>query len=87
MLSVSEWLIREYGQKGALMHLRMTECMLNGQVIGRRAYDGDGRLVLETPLKNGKKHGREYSWNENGTLESVEPYVDGKLHGLARQYG
>jgi len=38
-------------------------------------------------VKNGKKHGREYVWNEDGSLESVEPYFEGKLHGLSKQYG
>ena len=77
----------EYRQEGSLNYLQITECTLDGQVVGRRAYDGKGRLVMETPLKNGKKHGREFSWNENGVLESVEPYFEGKMHGLARQYG
>ena len=70
------------------MHIffRVTECTVDGQVVGRRAYDSNGRLMRETPLKNGRKQGREYIWDETGHLESVEPYVDGQLHGLARQY-
>jgi hypothetical protein len=84
---VEERLLSEYRQEGSLIYLQITECILDGQVVGRRAHDGNGRLVMETPLKNGKKHGREYSWNENGVLESIEPYFEGKLHGLARQYG
>jgi antitoxin component YwqK of YwqJK toxin-antitoxin module len=43
--------------------------------------------MIETPLKEGKKHGREYTWNDEGSLESIEPYFEGKLHGLSRQYG
>ena len=65
---------------------RVTECTVDGQVVGRRAYDSNGRLMREIPLKNGRKQGREYIWDETGHLESVEPYVDGQLHGLARQY-
>lgn len=82
-----ERLIREYGREDTFTYLRLTECILNGQIVGQRAYDGLGRLVIETPLKNGKKHGREYTWNEDGALESVEPYSNGKLHGVARQFG
>ena len=82
-----ERLIREYGREGAFTHLRVTECLLNDQSVGQRAYDGLGQLVIETPLKNGEKHGREYTWNERGALESVEPYSNGKLHGVARQFG
>lgn len=80
--------IRAYRQEGQHIFFRTTECILNGQVVGQRSYDQDGRLTIETPLKNGKKHGREYIWDIfSGNLESVEPYVDGKLHGLAKQYG
>jgi antitoxin component YwqK of YwqJK toxin-antitoxin module len=85
--NATEVIIREYHEDGPLTYLRLTECILNGQVVGQRAYDSDGNLRIETPLKNGKKHGREYIWGEDGALESVEPYVEGKLHGLAKQYG
>jgi hypothetical protein len=82
-----EQLVRQYSQEAALIYLQVREYIVDGQVVGQRAYDSKGNLTLETPLKNGKKHGREYVWKDNGTLESVEPYVDGKLHGLAKQYG
>jgi antitoxin component YwqK of YwqJK toxin-antitoxin module len=81
-----ERVIEEYREQGQLIYFRVTECILNGEVVGRRAYDGQGTLRHETPLKNGKKHGREYVWGDQGILESVEPYVDGQLHGLAKQY-
>lgn len=42
---------------------------------------------METPIKDGKKHGREYTWNLDNTLLSVEPYVNGRVHGLFKQYG
>ena len=79
--------ISEYRQEGSLIYFRVTECVLDGQVVGLRAYNSNGDLRVETPLKNGRKHGREYIWNEDGALESVEPYVEGKLHGLAKQFG
>jgi antitoxin component YwqK of YwqJK toxin-antitoxin module len=82
-----ERLVREYSQEGSLISFQIRECILDGQVVGQRAYDSNGSLKIETPLRNGKKHGREYIWNEDGTLESVEPYFDGKLHGLSKQYG
>jgi len=82
-----ELMVREYSQEGHLIYLQIRECILNGQVVGQRAYDGNGNLMVETPLKNGKKHGREYIWREDSMLESVEPYFEGKLHGLAKQYG
>lgn len=82
-----ERLMSEYRQEGPLTYLRIKECLFHEQIVGRRAYDNNGNLLIETPLKNSKKHGREYSWNEGGALELIEPYFEGKLHGLARQYG
>lgn len=61
-------------------------CVLNGQVVGERLYTLNGQLEMETPLKNGQKHGREYGWYD-GALISMEPYVEGQHHGLAKQYG
>ena len=85
--AAKERLVREYSQEGSLVYLEIRECVFDGQVVGQRVYDKNGNLRTETPLKNGQKHGREYVWNEDGTLESAEPYFEGKLHGLARQYG
>jgi hypothetical protein len=85
-LHVTEVTVQEYRQEGALSFFQLTECMLDGHVVGRRAYDRDGSLRIETPLKDGKKHGREYIWDETGALESVEPFVNGQMHGLATQY-
>lgn len=79
--------ISEYRQQGQAIYFRVTECILNGRVVGFRSYDLDGSLRKETTMKDGKRHGREYVWDELGNLESVEPYVDGKIHGLAKQYG
>lgn len=37
-------------------------------------------------MRDGKKHGREIDWDDDGTLVSVEPYFDGKIHGTGKQY-
>lgn len=55
--------------------------------MGFRYYDDHGRLQLETPMKDGKRHGREYTWDDDESLLSVEPYREGKCHGTAKQYG
>src|SRR6266545_3357325 len=57
-----EELVSEYKQEGGLIHYQTTECSLNGEVVGRRAYTQDGKLVLETTLKGGQKHGRRPGW-------------------------
>jgi len=83
---VGEREIRQYSEQPGLVWFRVIECILNGQVVGLRAYDSEGILRVETPLKDGNKHGREYVWDEQGVLESVEPFVEGQLHGVAKQY-
>lgn len=82
-----EQLASEYRQEGMHVQYQIRECILNGRVVGRRAYTQDGTLVMDTPLQDGQKHGREYTWNEDGTLLLVEPYVKGQIHGTAKQYG
>ena len=44
-------------------------------------------MVTETPIKDGLKHGWEFTWDDDGKLLLVEPYRRGKIHGTARQYG
>jgi len=58
-----------------------------GNRVGRRVYNQDGVLVLETPLKDGLKHGQEITWDDDGKLLSIEPYAKGQTHGTAKQYG
>jgi hypothetical protein len=65
---------------------RTVECWHNDQLVGRRVYTRAGQLVIETPLLEGQKHGREYTWDEAGWLALVEPYAHGRIHGTARQY-
>ncbi len=81
-----ERLLNDYEESGGGFSYRTTECRHNSQVVGQRRYSRDGVLVMETPLRDGRKHGREYTWDENGWLSLVEPYAYGKIHGTARQY-
>ena len=85
--NVVEQVTREFRREGGAIYYRLTACVLNGEVVGRRAYGEQGQLVTETPLKNGAKHGREFEWEDDGRLSLIEPYVNGKIHGTAKQYG
>jgi antitoxin component YwqK of YwqJK toxin-antitoxin module len=82
-----EQITREFRRDGSAIYHRLTVCVLNGEVVGQRAYGEEGQLVTETPLRNGNKHGREYQWDDDGRLSLIEPYVNGKIHGTAKQYG
>lgn len=85
--NVVEQTTREFRRDGGAIYHRLTACVLNGEVVGQRAYAENGQLVTETPLRNGRKHGREFQWEDDGRLLLVEPYVNGKVNGTAKQYG
>jgi antitoxin component YwqK of YwqJK toxin-antitoxin module len=85
--NVVEQVTHEFRRDGGAIYHRLADCVLNGEVVGQRMYGEEGQLVRETPLRNGLKHGRVYEWEDDGTLSLIEPYVNGKIHGTAKQYG
>ena len=85
--NVIEHITREFRRDGLAIYGRLTVCVLNGEVVGQRTYGEEGQLLVETPLRNGNKHGREFQWDDDGRLNLIEPYVHGKVHGTAKQYG
>ena len=85
--NVIEQTTREFRRDGLAIYHRFTNCLLNGEVVGQRAYGEAGQLITETPMRNGNKHGREFQWDDDGTLSLIEPYRNGKIHGTAKQYG
>lgn len=84
---VTEKPVREHTQEGTLHHDRIADCFINGNLVGQRVYNQEGSMVLETPMKDGLKHGREITWSDDGELLLIEPYAKGKVHGTAKQYG
>jgi antitoxin component YwqK of YwqJK toxin-antitoxin module len=66
---------------------RVVDCFVAANHVGRRVYNQDGILIVETPMKAGLKHGREITWDDEANLLSIEPYRNGKIHGTAKQYG
>jgi hypothetical protein len=79
--------VREHKQEDMTHYHRVVDCFLDGNLVGQRVYNQEGIMVLETPMKDGLKHGRELTWSDDGKLLLIEPYVKGKIHGTARQYG
>ena len=59
---------------------------LMGKKIGYRLWNERGELELEYGMKDGKKHGREYYFFDNGQPEEVTPYRNGMLHGTGKQW-
>ena len=58
---------------------------LRGELVGTRHWD-EGKLELEIPLRNGLRHGIEYTWFFGDWLSSAEPFHEGKPHGVAKQW-
>ena len=79
--------VRDHKEKDMLHGYRVVDCFFKGNLVGQRVYNHVGFMVVETPMKDGLKHGREITWNEDGTLLLIEPYTRGKIHGTAKQYG
>ena len=79
--------VRKHKQEGMLHDLRVVACFINGNLVGQRVYNQEGIMILETPMKDGLKHGREFTWSDDGKLLLIEPYTKGKVHGTAKQYG
>lgn len=72
---------------GLVQGHRVVDCYIDDIFVGRRVYNAEGILILETPMKDGRKHGREMTWDDAGNLLSIEPYANGVIHGTAKQYG
>ncbi len=75
-------------ESGGKIHYERREYILDGELVGYRQFDHDGRLIIETPMKNLRKHGTEYTWYwyNPDQLSLSEPYENGRVHGTAKQW-
>ncbi len=55
-------------QQGGNIHYERREYILDGELVGYRQFDHDGRLIIETPMKDMRKHGTEWSGNGNSAF-------------------
>jgi antitoxin component YwqK of YwqJK toxin-antitoxin module len=65
---------------------KKAEYRLARKLVGMRWFFESGDPEWEFGMKDGKKHGIEYHWFDPGILSSVEPFVDGMMHGTTRQW-
>ena len=49
-------------------------------------YYSEGKIMSETPYRNGKINGEVVEYHYNGNVSSITPYVDGVVHGLEKIY-
>ncbi|NTU80110.1 MAG: hypothetical protein HGA45_12010 [Chloroflexales bacterium] len=59
---------------------------LDGAGVGLRCWSEDGSLAMEYGMRGGVRHGPFRTYWENGQASEEATYVDGKEHGLTRQY-
>jgi antitoxin component YwqK of YwqJK toxin-antitoxin module len=59
---------------------------IDGKDVGLRFWDLSGVLVMEYGLRDERMHGLFRTWYENGQLEHISFYIEGKEHGEAKQY-
>lgn len=84
--TAAERFVSPYKSKDGRGSYEKREYTVDGKIVGFRYYDENGALMIETPVKGGKKHGVEYSWYEPGCLTLAAPYENGLPHGTARQW-
>lgn len=60
----------------------ITRCQHNGHIVGERHYE----LMMEVPMRGGKRHGDVVMFYSHGQVCSISPYRNGIQHGVARQY-
>lgn len=83
----TERTVSPFRREGSGEWLREAECVVDGKVIAIREYDGNDILIRERPMNDkGRNHGLVLEWHENGQMQLAEPYVDGVIHGTARQW-
>ena len=61
--------------------------LVGDEVVGARSFFEAGPVELETPRREGLRHGTEYQWDDTGTLRSATPYRRGLENGTSRQWG
>ena len=61
-------------------------CRVNGEIVGKRARTADGRLVHEMGWRGDRPHGWFRRWDEPDVLTWEAFMVDGREHGIARQW-
>lgn len=59
---------------------------VQGEKVGYRYWDETGQLTMEYTLKNNQMHGLFRTWHSNGVLCEESYYLEGKEHGVAKQF-
>ncbi|WP_075006557.1 toxin-antitoxin system YwqK family antitoxin [Stigmatella aurantiaca] len=63
-----------------------SEFWLNGQCVGKAEWDADGTPQMAMGLRGGRITGHRIDYHRNGVVSYAEPFLNGLLHGWAKQY-
>ncbi len=66
-------------------HQTASEFWFRGQLVGRASSTPDGRSCVAVGLRDGLPVGYQVSY-EDGAIVYAEPFVNGELHGVAKQF-
>lgn len=64
----------------------VSEFWFSGQPVGRACWNPDGSPCLAVGLRDGVPVGHQLEY-EDGAIVYAEPFVNGVLHGSAKQFG
>lgn len=70
----------------ALGRKTASEFWFRGQLVGRAFWNPDGTSCVALGVRNGVPVDHQLEFDERGVVHA-EPFVDGKVHGLAKQFG
>jgi antitoxin component YwqK of YwqJK toxin-antitoxin module len=59
---------------------------INDELVWRRTYETDGRLIHEQGYRDGLAHGVSRDWHDNGILSHETYFLYGREHGTSQQY-
>jgi hypothetical protein len=75
--------VQDRHENGAI---KETFYFVGEQKVGKRWWHENGEIEGEYGLKDDRKHGTEFHFNDSGALTFMEPFRNGKIHGTARQW-
>ena len=74
--------VRRYGNGSKQVALYY----VNRKLVGHRSWDEQGNLAVEYAIRDNLKHGPFRCYEPNGVVYWATTFVDGKKHGISRQY-
>jgi hypothetical protein len=75
-----EKIISSYSEKrrgaGGVMYPEVCEYRVNEKIVGYRYLNAGGILIEERGMKDGKRHGREFVWDDEISLAQIASSAD-----------